>query len=100
MAFAYVNDERGSHRSPLKLYEYLAAGKPIVSTNHPEVREFSPPVLIANTPREFIENVEIAIVQNSPDYQQKSIDIAKQHSWDLRVEQMESIINRTLKEKA
>lgn len=95
----YVNDERGSYRSPLKLYEYLAAGKPIVSTNHPEVHEFSPPVLIANTPGEFIENVEIAIAQNSPKYQQKSIDIAKQHSWDLRVEQMESIINRTLKEK-
>ena len=95
----YVNDERGSYRSPLKLYEYLAAGKPVVSTNHPEVREFSPPVLIANTPGEFIENVEIAIAQNSPKYKQKSIDIANQHSWDLRVDKMESIINHTLKGK-
>jgi hypothetical protein len=35
----YVEDERAFYRSPLKLYEYLAAGRPVVATRHPEAVE-------------------------------------------------------------
>ncbi len=48
---------------PIKLYEYLAMGKPIVSTNVGNVNAFRefPQVWISDTRAEFIENVKVAL---------------------------------------
>lgn len=92
----YVSDERGHYRSPLKLYEYLAAGKPIVSTEHPEASEFASHLYLASTPEGFLKGVAQALTQDSPQQQQERIAIAQQHSWDSRVDQMEGIIQQTM----
>jgi len=88
----YADDERARYRSPLKLYEYLAAGKPVVSTDHPEARELGDAVYRAATPEAFLERVALALGQDSPERQRQRIAGAQQHSWDRRVDEMERII--------
>jgi glycosyltransferase involved in cell wall biosynthesis len=89
----YVSDELARYRSPLKLYEYLAAGRPVVSTMHPEVQEMSYVVYVANTPDEFAHNLTRALEEDSPEQQRRRLSLAQQHSWDLRVEEMERILS-------
>ena len=92
----YVGDERGFYRSPLKLYEYLAAGRAVVSTPNPEVSEFSPLVHMADTPEAFVEQIAIAMAQDTPEKQKQRLHIAKSHSWEERVNQMEVLIQQAL----
>ncbi|EDY96718.1 glycosyltransferase, group 1 family protein [Phocaeicola plebeius DSM 17135] len=51
-------DSFTSSMNPLKLYEYLAAGKPVVSTKVAGVNSISQYVFEANTPAEFITLIE------------------------------------------
>ena len=88
----YINDDRGVHRSPLKLYEYFAAGKPVVSTPHPEASEFSELVLQAETPEQFAVSVDCALGADTPEKRQQRIQVAEANSWDSRVDLMEQIL--------
>lgn len=89
----YVNDERGYYRSPLKLYEYLASGKPVVSMDHPEAKEFEDFILIANDKKGFIESVDCALREKSIDKILARQEIAKKHTWDKRVDMIESVLS-------
>ena len=88
----YVDSELARYRSPLKLYEYLAAGKPVVSTDHPEVREFSRLVEIASAAEDFADAVVRAKGEDSPERQRQRVELSQQHSWDHRVDEMEQLI--------
>jgi glycosyltransferase involved in cell wall biosynthesis len=93
----YVSDERGYYRSPLKLYEYLAAGKPVVSTEHPEAQEFAHEIYMASTPEDFLECVSQALEQDAPERQQRLVALAQPHSWDSRIDDMEKVIQDMLR---
>ena len=95
----YANSEFTRYRSPLKLYEYMAAGKAIVSTNHPEVQEFSQWVNIASTPSDFVSSIENAYQHNSQESQMIRSIIAKAHSWDSRVDKMEQLLISNIQQK-
>jgi glycosyltransferase involved in cell wall biosynthesis len=94
-----VDDERGRYRSPLKLYEYLAAGKPVVSSRQPEAREFGDVVYLAATPAGFAEQITRALAEDNPERRQRRLAIAGQHSWNLRVDEMERVMRGLLEEK-
>ena len=69
--------------SPLKLYEYLAAGLPVVATPMPEVLPFVEPGVVACTddPRRFAQAArELLAGAQSRRCQQ----VAEQHSWRSR----------------
>ena len=92
----YVDDERARYRSPLKLYEYLAAGKPVVSTDHPEAQELGDVIHLASTPETYLERVAQALAQDSQERQRQRVAVARRHSWDRRVDEMERLIHRYL----
>ena len=95
----YVNDERARYRSPLKLYEYLAAGKPVVSTDHPEARELGGVIYLASSTETFLARIAQALAQDNQDLQRQRAAVARQHSWERRVERMEQIITTYLDQK-
>ncbi|MGI6578284.1 MAG: glycosyltransferase [Eubacteriales bacterium] len=81
--------------SPLKFYEYLATGKPIVSTPQPEqVLEYSDVVYIASTPEEFVEKCAVAIKEKSNWHTSRRRELGKASSWDSRVDEMRQILQR------
>jgi glycosyltransferase involved in cell wall biosynthesis len=71
--------------SPIKLYEYLAAGKPVVSTPLPSVLPFAKEVLVAADQR-FLEGVEeaVASTQDAGAVEARRRR-ARANTWDHRI---------------
>jgi glycosyltransferase involved in cell wall biosynthesis len=67
--------------NPVKLYEYLAAGLPVVSADLPEVRPFASLVEVARSPEEFAAAVKSALAGNSPGKTAARLAEAARHSW-------------------
>ena len=80
--------------SPLKLFEYLAAGKPVVSTPMPEC-ERAPGVRVAATPAEFAAALDETRGPPGPEYRKNSQDFAARNTWDARVELVLGILGTT-----
>lgn len=79
--------------SPLKFYEYLATGKPIVSTREPlQVSDFSDVVYIADSQTGFLEKCREAAAENDPEKAEKRLAYGKACSWSERVRQMEQTL--------
>lgn len=86
--------------SPLKLYEYLATGKPIVSVPFPAVEEFSEYVSIARSPEAFAAAVEQAYAVDTQELACRRMREAGAHSWERRVERKRAALRDVLMERA
>jgi glycosyltransferase involved in cell wall biosynthesis len=88
----YVVDEFTDHISPAKLNEYLALGKPVVSTDLFEVRRFAEAnagvVSIADGPERFAAEIETALRLDDSERRRRRAAVADANSWDLKVEEM------------
>jgi glycosyltransferase involved in cell wall biosynthesis len=82
----------------LKLYEYLACGKPIVATDVPAAQRFSHVVRIATSDGELIASMQAAISEDSSALQATRRSIAAQHTWEQRVDSLSAAIERRLDE--
>jgi glycosyltransferase involved in cell wall biosynthesis len=72
--------------NPIKLKEYLALGKPIVSTPFPELDKYLDVVYEAKTPEEFADCIKKAHSENSPELVTKRRQKVAQASWDSKAE--------------
>ncbi len=74
--------------SPVKIFEYMAMEKPIVTTDLPECRKYSS-VLTSATHEEFIANVEKAIgLKTDRDYIEKEVEEAKENDWSIKAAEL------------
>src|SRR3989344_1401437 len=83
---------------PLKFFEFLGAGLPVVMTELPALAEFkdTPGVLMAKSLEEFLRLLDIAVAKGRSDGQQERMLLAKQNSWEGKVDRMLGIINEGL----
>lgn len=70
--------------NPVKLYEYFAAGKPVVATRLPELAPYKNLLYQASNPQEFSAAVKKALTENSKQLRAKRIEIASNNTWDDR----------------
>jgi len=77
---------------PLKFFEYLAAGKPVVATSLPALQDYSESYVKADSVEEFCQAVEMILSGRRPD-EQLCLELAKRHTWDSRLDQMLEIID-------
>jgi teichuronic acid biosynthesis glycosyltransferase TuaH len=77
--------------NPIKLWEYLAAGKPIVSTNVAGFRDFPELVHVAESYEVFLRNLESAVNEDSSLAVARQA-VAQEHSWDKRIDQVIQIL--------
>lgn len=71
---------------PIKVYEYLAAGLPVVSTPLPEVTALGV-VRIAATAEDFVREIEAALSdEGAEDAVARHVSVAEQNSWRSRAE--------------
>lgn len=79
---------------PLKINEYLAAGKPVISTNFSEdINSFKNVAYIVNTHAEFTEIIDRAIDENVINRKVARMEAASANSWEKRVEEFWNIIS-------
>ncbi|NIO20137.1 MAG: glycosyltransferase, partial [Candidatus Aenigmarchaeota archaeon] len=82
---------------PTKLNEYLALGKPVVSTELPEIMTFNEKygdiVSTCKDPKEFSSCLERAVHTKSNEQDtEKRIRVANDNTWQKRIEQMSDLI--------
>ena len=80
--------------NPIKMYEYFAAGKPVVSTNIEEVRKYGDVVYLAHSAREFTEMIPRAIEENSLEKIEARQKVAEENTWTSRVAEIESELEK------
>jgi glycosyltransferase involved in cell wall biosynthesis len=72
----------------LKLYQYLASGRPIVATDLPALDPVREHVHIASTHDQFVVAIEGALEQDTPQKSAKRISAARENTWSLRVREI------------
>jgi glycosyltransferase involved in cell wall biosynthesis len=82
--------------NPIKLWEYLAAGKPIVSTNVAGFRDYPDLVSVAYSADDFVSLLAQAPVE-SPDLLPLRQKAVRQHTWEQRVAAVEALLLKSEK---
>ncbi|HBX71112.1 MAG TPA: hypothetical protein DEH25_17475 [Chloroflexi bacterium] len=104
----YVLTEMTRAISPIKAYEYLAVGNPIVSVNLPEIAQLKPWIYkVDNLQYQdrsiaeiFTEAITTALETESPSLRDARRQAAQEHSWQARANRMQQTIQSVLREKA
>lgn len=79
--------------NPIKLWEYLAAGLPIVSTNVAGFRDYPQFVRIARTRSEFVAHLRSALQEDRQSSQSRLRQAeAARHSWESRLDDVLKIL--------
>jgi len=78
--------------NPVKLFEYLSAGKSVVATDLNELRYYQEYVRLASSLNEWLEAIEIALDDYSPVQVEKRLSFARQNTWDERLLLIEDAI--------
>ncbi len=74
--------------SPIKLFEYMACNKPVVTTALPECKRY-PQVYIGEDFPQFLENITLALcAREDTEYLKSLNEIAVENTWDNRVEKI------------
>jgi glycosyltransferase involved in cell wall biosynthesis len=89
------------HANPIKLREYLAMGKPIVSLSTPAVEQFADWVHTAESPQDFLTGLDHAVtVGLSSKAQERQLELASRMTWDARLEEVMAIVQSHLRRVA
>jgi glycosyltransferase involved in cell wall biosynthesis len=81
---------------PLKLYEYLAAGKPVVAAGVPELAEMEPDVVLVDGAERFVAAVEEALDRRDGEDKIRRMRLASRNDWDTRTERLLALVERAL----
>lgn len=74
--------------SPVKFFEYLAAGKPVVASRLPELVPHARLVELADSPEEFTRALERALRDTSPERVAERRAFAAQNTWSSRAREL------------
>ncbi|MCD6046816.1 MAG: hypothetical protein K0S08_463 [Gammaproteobacteria bacterium] len=79
--------------NPVKAYEYLAAGKPVVSIDLPELKDFDNLVHLATDASSFIASINLALTEaHNLKLCEARKSYAQQQTWQNRVKQFETAL--------
>ncbi len=84
----HLLNEFGKHTSLLKMMEYLAAGKPVVSTPTSGTDAFKKVVKLASTPEQFNKAIISSLSKDSEGAHQQRQEVAWHYSWTEQVNTM------------
>jgi glycosyltransferase involved in cell wall biosynthesis len=83
--------------NPLKLLEYMASGKPIVSVYIDEIAaKYSDVLTVASNMDEFSKGIRYELDNDSETRKNARIEIARKHSWNEHAKRLSEIIEQCL----
>jgi glycosyltransferase involved in cell wall biosynthesis len=96
----FKKDDVSSSIFPLKLFEYLGSGRPVVITDFNEdLEEFTgDTVYICKNADEFTAAINLAL-NDTPFLQQKRLKVAAQNTWEHRITEIKSLLATNLNNK-
>ena len=72
---------------PMKFFEYLAAGVPVVGVQLQALQDFSHVAKLVDTPDAFLEAIEQTLLKQVPPLEQRLL-IAQEHTYTKRTQRM------------
>jgi len=96
----YVSNAYTRSCFPLKLYEYLAAGKPVVASGLPELSGMEPDVVLVDGPTTFVRAVQEAAARNGDPEQLRRRQLASANSWEARAGRLLELVQGELEDQA
>jgi glycosyltransferase involved in cell wall biosynthesis len=85
------------HSNPIKLREYLAMGKPIVSVSTPEIDKFAELVAIARTREEYLAKLDEAVARGlTPEQVRRQTEFASTMTWDANLRKVIAVVEQRL----
>jgi len=71
--------------NPMKMYDYLAAGKPVVTTPGAGTEMFADHLYICPDKQSFSQSLDQALQDDSPAKQQARKQAVREHTWEKRI---------------
>lgn len=78
--------------NPVKIYEYLAFGKPTVATLTMETEQFNEYIYTYSSPKEFEQALDRALRESDSKLARRRYAFSKENSWEKRVLEIERIL--------
>lgn len=96
----FKKDEVSNNIFPLKLFEYLGSGRPVVSTDfNSDLKDFTfDTVSYCKNASEFTEALNISL-QDTCELQQKRLAIAADNTWEHRIIEIKDLLEANLDKK-
>lgn len=92
----YLVEDLLTYSNPLKLREFLAAGRPVVSTALPEVEKYKDVVRIAYTKEDFVQQIELSLKEDTTQFREKRQKAVINESWENRTKEASLYLERLL----
>jgi GT2 family glycosyltransferase len=80
---------------PVKFYEYISSGKPVVSSRLPGLLPYKELLYLSSNKKEFLQNVKKALKENDEDLKKARIESAKVNDWETRFYKIKNCIKST-----
>ncbi len=84
--------------NPLKMFEYMASGKPIVSVPITEAIQYSEIISIAHNKEQFAEAIRWELQNDTPERSRRRIQVASDNNYERYIDKLSSIILNTIAE--
>src|SRR5690606_28162036 len=85
--------------NPIKMWEYMAMGIPVVTTALPETQKYKEEIYYSLRHQDFINNVRRALKQENWEKCEHRMNLAKENSWMARAEVILKAIQERLRAK-
>jgi glycosyltransferase involved in cell wall biosynthesis len=96
LIMTYARCNFNAHASPMKLWDYLGTGKPIVANDaNPETLLWRRVVRIGATPAQFAEKLQEALHETDGALREERLDVARANTWEKLSEKLERIVVRS-----
>jgi glycosyltransferase involved in cell wall biosynthesis len=79
------------HSNPLKLYEYMAAGLPVVSSDWPVMRRLDSPALLCRSSDDFLRAIPEAL-ERARELSDAGLTFARTHGWDEAYDRLADLV--------
>jgi len=89
----YRNNRYNAASFPLKFWEFMATGKPVVVSGLPELKEFDNLIGYAESADELIKKIEVALARPTENSEARR-KLAGEHSWEKRAEKLLELLNK------
>ena len=93
----FNRSEIGKGMLPLKMFEYLALGKPVVATSSEVLKQFEEVLYLADDEDSFLKHIENAITDNNREHSELRRACALKYSWENRVNEYLSALQESIK---
>jgi GT2 family glycosyltransferase len=80
--------------NPVKFYEYLSAGKPVVAVDLPDLRPYRDFYYPVRSKEDFVAQIEIALGEDTGEKRAARINFARSHTWRRRYDDLNTAFSK------